>query len=394
MRTGTRASLRGWDPLSGQVAEVSWRGDTITEVVRRGAVTADPPDDEPVLSPGLIDLQVNGFHGHDLNDGEVTPATVSALTDALARVGVTTWVPTIVTATEERIRHAVAQVARARADDERVACAVPFVHVEGPFISDQEGARGVHDPALVRPLDAAEVARWAGPQGLVGVTTVSPHTDEAPDQIRRIRGLGVTVALGHTHASSTQLRAAVGAGATLATHLGNGIPPLLPRHPNAIWTLLADDRVTAGIIADGHHLPDDVITVMVRAKTAGRAFLVSDSTALAGQPPGRYATSIGGQVDVSADGRLSFVGTELLAGAGRHLADGLRHLVDEVGVSWRDALQLTVSTPAHVVAQTRPDHGNRGRLAPGAPADLVLLDPHGDAPGRVDTVVAGGVRRL
>lgn len=399
MTTSRPASLRGWDPESGQVVDVRWCGGTVTEVVRRRTVTPDPPDGEPVLSPGLVDLQVNGFQGYDLNDGEVTPDTVSVLTDALARVGVTTWVPTIVTATEDRIRHAIAQVTQARASDARVADAVPFVHVEGPFISDQEGARGVHDPTLVRPLDAGEVARWAEPQGLVGLVgliTVSPHTDDAPDQIRRIRGLGVTVSLGHTHASTAQLRAAVDAGATLATHLGNGIPPLLPRHPNAIWTLLADDRVTAGIIADGHHLPGDVITVMLRAKTAARAFLVSDSTALAGRPPGRYTTSVGGQVDVSADGRLSFVGTDLMAGAGRHLADGLRHLVVEVGVPWRDAMRLAVSTPARVVSEARPDDAggvSRGRLAPGAPADLVLLEPSGVDIGRVDTVVAGGVRQ-
>ena len=115
------------------------------------------------------------------------------------------------------------------------------------------------------------------------------------DQIRRLRALGVAVSLGHTHATTAQLRAAVDAGAGLATHLGNGIPPLLPRHPNAIWTLLADDRVTAGIIADGHHLPPEVLTVMLRAKTADRAFVVSDSTALAGRPPGRYTSAVGGR---------------------------------------------------------------------------------------------------
>ena len=394
MSDGGHGALRGWDPGTRRVVDVRWRGATLVEVEATGAPTTAPPDGIPVVTPGLVDLQVNGFRGHDLNDGDVTPETVVAITTELAGVGVTTWVPTIVTATEDRIRHALDQVAQARDADPRVAAAVPFVHVEGPFISDHDGARGVHDPALVRPLDAAEVERWQSRHGLVGVVTVSPHTEDAPEQIRHIRAQGVAVSLGHTHATTDRLRAAVDAGAGLATHLGNGIPPLLPRHPNAIWTLLADDRVTAGIIADGHHLPPEVLTVMLRAKTADRAFVVSDSTALAGRPPGRYTSAVGGEVDVSADGRLSYVGTELLAGAGRHLADGLRHLVTEVGVPWEDALRLAVRTPARIVGEiVGSDAWVPGRLNPGARADLVLLEPSGADRGRVVGVVVGGARR-
>jgi N-acetylglucosamine-6-phosphate deacetylase len=386
-------SLKGWDPTRGAVVEVRWRGDTISEVEPLSEHTAVPPDGEPVLSAGLVDLQVNGFRGLDLNAPEVSADTVVGMTEALAGVGVTTWVPTLVTNTEERIHHALGHVAAARAADSRVAAAVPFVHVEGPFISDQEGARGVHDPALVRPLDADEVARWLQGHDLVGMVTVSPHTADAPEQIRRIRTLGVGVSLGHTHATADQLRAAVDAGARLATHLGNGIPSQLPRHPNALWTLLAEDRVTAGVIADGHHLPAEVLTVMLRAKGVDRLFIVSDSTTLAGQPPGRYRTPVGGQVDVGADGRLSFVGTDLLAGAGVDLAHGLRHLVADLGLDWAPALALATATPARVVAQTRLGQvaGPGGGVRPGTRADLVLLAPDGPDRGAVETVVVGGV---
>ena len=132
---------------------------------------------------------------------------------------------------------------------------------------------------------------------------------------------------------------------------------------------------------------------MLRAKSAARLFAVSDSTALAGQPPGRYRTAVGGEVDVSAEGRLSYVGTELLAGAGRDLADGLRHLVERVGVSWRDALRLTVGTPARVVAEQA---GKRAAppalLTPGARADLLLLTSSGAQRGRVERVVVDGER--
>ena len=386
-------SLRGWDPTREAVVEVRWRGDTITEVEPLTERTAVPPDGEPVLAAGLVDLQVNGFRGLDLNAPEVSADTVIGMTEALAGVGVTTWVPTVVTTTEERVHHALGQVAAARAADPRVEAAVPFVHVEGPFISDQEGARGVHDPALVRPLDADEVARWAQGHDLVGVVTVSPHTADAPEQIRRIRALGIGVSLGHTHATTDQLRAAVDAGATLATHLGNGIPSQLPRHPNALWTLLAEDRVTAGVIADGHHLPAEVLTVMLRAKGVERLFIVSDSTALAGQPPGRYRTPVGGQVDVSADGRLSLRRHQPAGRCRRRprarTAPPRRRPRPGLGLRAR-------SSHVQPGPRRRPDPPRPGATAgravqPGGRADLVLFAPDGPDRGAVEAVLAGGI---
>ena len=165
-----------------------------------------------VLLPGLVDLQVNGFRGLDVNAPDVSPDDVVALTEELARVGVTTWVPTIVTAPEERIQHALEQVTLARDADPVVARAIPLVHVEGPFISDQDGPRGVHDGAAIRPLDAAEVQRWVAAHRVARMVTVSPHAADAPDQIRAIRALGVQVSIGHTHATPEQLRRAVDAG--------------------------------------------------------------------------------------------------------------------------------------------------------------------------------------
>jgi len=382
-------SLRGWSPSHEQVIEVEWSHGVVSRIEGIGPARGapEPPDGEQVLAPGLVDLQVNGYDGHDVNAEDVSIDTVVAITEALTDVGVTTWVPTIVTAPEEFIHHALEQVSAAIASDERVGRAVPMVHVEGPFISEREGARGVHDPAHVRAIDADEVGRWVTRHPVVGLVTVSPHDDTAPKHIRRIRDLGVAVSLGHTHATTEQLRAAVDAGATQATHLGNGIAPLLPRHPNPIWTLLADDRVTAGLIADGHHLPAEVLTVMLRAKTAARSHLVSDSTALAGRPPGTYRTPVGGEVEVGADGRLFFVGTDLLAGAGRNLADGLRHILGAVAVSWVDAIQLVAGTPGRLVSHRR---AGSGQITVGAPADLLLLEPTGERRGAVTTVVASG----
>lgn len=357
--------VRGLDPATGDLLEITADA-TITRIDRRPA----PDDDDlPFLAPGLVDLQVNGFAGIDVNGPDVTTERIVEITAALARIGVTTWVPTIVTASEAAICRSLRAIDEARSRSPQLTHAIPFAHVEGPFLSDQDGPRGVHDAAQIRPIDSGEVARWqqAGP---VGVVTVSPHTDEAPAQIARIAALGIRVAIGHTHASGPQITAAVDAGASLSTHLGNGIFPQLARHPNPIWTQLAEDRLTCGLIADGHHLPAETLEVMLRAKGVDRAFLVSDATELAGKEPGRYETAVGGTVELTAGGRLSYVGTELLAGAASDVAAGLRFVLASTSLSLPDALALVTRTPGRIV-------GREALLRVGAPADLVTLTADG-----------------
>jgi N-acetylglucosamine-6-phosphate deacetylase len=367
----TSSSIQGRDARSGELLTVSYDEEQILTIERQ----RDPAVNVPILSPGLIDAQVNGFRGSDVNGDDSTSDAIHRITAELASVGVTSWVPTIVTASEESIIEALRRVERARQDDPRVANAIPSVHVEGPFISDRDGSRGVHDLAQIRPIDVEEVERWQAAGARVGVVTVSPHQADAAEQVSALRALGVTVAIGHTHATPEQISSAVDAGASLSTHLGNGIEPLIRRHPNPIWTQLADDRLICGMIADGHHLPADTLEVMLRAKGPRGAFLVSDATALAGNPPGRYETAVGGLVDLTADGRLSFVGTELLAGAAASLADGLRHLLSVTTVGLPHALRLVTENPARVIPGTR---SGLGSLRVGAPSDLVLLTDRGD----------------
>lgn len=357
--------VRGLDPATGELLEIT--ADTaITRIDRRAVPSGE---DLPFLAPGLIDLQVNGFAGIDVNGPDVTAERILEATAALARVGVTTWVPTVVTASEEAIVHSLRAVAEARSRSPQLAHAIPCAHVEGPFLSAQDGPRGVHDAAQIRPIDAAEVRRWqqAGP---VGIVTLSPHTEDAPAQISRIVELGVQVAIGHTHADGPQITAAVDAGATLSTHLGNGIFPHLARHPNPIWTQLAADRLTCGLIADGHHLPAETLEVMLRAKGIDRAFLVSDATELAGRSPGLYETAVGGTVELTRDGRLSYVGTEMLAGAASDVGAGLRFVLRTTRLPLADALALVTRTPGRVL-------GRDATLRAGAPADLVALAADG-----------------
>ncbi|GAA4611835.1 N-acetylglucosamine-6-phosphate deacetylase [Actinoallomurus liliacearum] len=349
--------ISGRDPASGRTLCVS------VEDGRIGAITEADGPTELWLAPGLVDLQVNGFAGHDVNAADVDEATVTALVSALRRVGTTTVVPTIVTAPEERIRAALSAIARARGADPLVARAIPYVHVEGPFLSAEDGPRGVHDARYLRPADLEELRRWGD---LVRMVTISPHDEAAIDFIAHATRRGVRCAIGHTHATPEQITRAIDAGAELATHLGNATYTMLPRHPNHLWTQLADDRLHAGFIADGHHLPADTFRVMLRAKGVERSHLVSDATALAGMPPGRYRTPVGGEVELSADGRLSYVGTPLLAGASRSLADGVATAITMAGLPLATGLRLATANPGRFV-------GGRGLLRPGRPADLIAF---------------------
>ncbi len=367
--------LTGRDPATGRTLRVSVEDARIAEVR-----TTDEPA-ELWLAPGLVDLQVNGFAGHDVNAADVDETVVTELVHSVWRAGATTVVPTIVTAPEERIRNALSAIARARAADPVVAHAIPYAHVEGPFISAEDGPRGVHDPQYIRPADLDELRRWGD---LVGMVTVSPHDDAAIDFIARAVRLGVRCAIGHTHADPAQVTRAVDAGAELSTHLGNGAHAMLPRHPNHLWTQLADDRLHAGFIADGHHLPADVFRAMLRAKGVGRSHLVSDTTALGGMPPGRYRTPVGGEVELSADGRLSYAGTPYLAGASRSLADGVATAIIMADLTLSTALRLASANPGRFA-------GGRGVLRPGAPADLITFAWRpGDTTLDVRTVVVAG----
>lgn len=183
------------------------------------------------------------------------------------------------------------------------------------------------------------------------------------------------MALGHTHANPAQIRAAVASGARVSTHLGNGIQAQLPRHPNPIWTQLAADELVCGLIGDGHHLPADTLTAMARAKGRAGSFLVSDAVELAGSEPGRYFTTVGGEVELTADGRLSHPGTGLLAGSAVSLADCLAWTAGHTDLPLHQVVDMATSIPGGLIHAWAPDfRGGRGLVQVGEPANLCLLD--------------------
>jgi N-acetylglucosamine-6-phosphate deacetylase len=265
--------------------------------------------------PGFVDLQVNGFAGIDFNTPGCTPDEIERAIAAIRATGVTRFLPTVITAPLDRF----ASCARALADVRDSAIA--GIHMEGPYISPDDGPRGAHPRADVRDASLDDFQRrQEAARGRVVLVTLAPEVPGALELIERLVSDGLRVAIGHSGAAPARIRDAVRAGATLATHLGNGCSQLLPRHPNLIWEQLAADELAATLIVDGHHLPPATVKSMVRVKTPQRTILVTDAIAAAGCGPGRHRLGAV-EVDVAADGRTSPArGPDVAGSPGPYLA--------------------------------------------------------------------------
>jgi N-acetylglucosamine-6-phosphate deacetylase len=373
-------SLAGRDPRTGKSIVVRFADGHIT------AIEEGAPNETAWLAPGLVDLQVNGYCGDDFNADDLTVEAVQRLALRLFYTGITMFQPTIITASEEKIIRNLRVIAAARKMNPWLEHMIPSVHIEGPHIATEAGPRGAHPLEDVRPPDIAEFARWQAASGnLVGMVTVSPHYENACKYISALSRQGILVSLGHSSATPDQIHAGAAAGARLSTHLGNGVANPLPRHPNLIWAQLADDRLTATLIADGHHLPADTVKVILRAKTVSRTILITDLVMLAGMVPGEYETTVGGKVELHADGLLNMAGTNFLAGATATLKDAVAYVVAHTGFSLGDAIRMATECPGRFL------RGSSGTLSVGASADLIRFSwREGDSTLTIEDAVVCG----
>ncbi len=306
-------------------------------------------DSDIQIAPAPIDIQVNGFAGFDLNTATVTSVDVCAMVRALWRVGTGFLCPTVVTGSFDGICNSFRAIVDACKTDALVAHSVLGIHLEGPYISAEDGPRGAHPLEHVRDPDWDEFQRWqAIAEGQISIVTLAPEKKNAIPFIEKLVANGVVVALGHTNASAEDIRAAIDAGAKLSTHLGNGAHALIRRHPNYIWEQLGADELWASLIVDGHHLPPSVAKSMMRAKTLDRCVLVSDAVALAGMEPGIYAFA-GKSVELTAERCVRLVGTEYLAGSAIELARGIENSVRFAGISLKEAVSLATLQPMHLL---------------------------------------------
>jgi len=356
---------------TGEVVTLTIERNTITHI-HNGTLFADIGDSSVWLSAGFNDIQLNGYGGVDFNlDAWGSASEVShdlpLLFEKIATSGTALLCPTLTTNSAEAILQSLRNLSELLNAERTYANRVVGIHVEGPYISEEDGPRGAHPLEHVRNPDWEEFQRFQeAVEGRIRILTLAPERPNALPFIEKAVASGVVIALGHTGADVSVIRDAVHAGATLATHLGNGAHSLIRRHPNYIWEQLAHDSLYASLISDGHHLPASVLKSMTRAKGADRTVFVSDAVALGGLPAGVY---MGGKYEVLPTGKIVLAGTPYLAGAG-HLLDTC--LANALAMTDLTLAQITASASA-IPARVLGLEGSRGHIRVGYSADLTLF---------------------
>ena len=376
--------LQGYSVGNGKRVSVRINEGLITDCLE-----LETKQEDGYVSPGFVDIQVNGYRGIDYSSEAFTSVQLATMVRYLAAAGVTRHLPTITTAPQGRILGFIEKIKLARSVDALISHAVPGIHIEGPYISGEDGPRGTHDAAFVRNPDLREFFEWyEACEGLLKIVTLAPELPGAMEFIKEVSTLGVVVAIGHTAASRETILQAVEAGASLSTHLGNGSAAKLPRLRNFLWPQVASDALSASIIADGHHLPPEVVVVFSRTKGLDNLILVSDVAPLGGYPKGNYAW---GNVSVAVfeDGHIGLPGTEILAGAAHLLDWDIAHFMRYTGVSLVDAIRLCTQNAAKLIHLEHPTCA----LSAGEPADVVQFayDGKGDSLRILKTVINGEV---
>lgn len=319
----------------------------------------EPVDKEKPLffsGPGLVDLQINGIHGIDFNVPSLTVDEVVNAAQFLLSQGITTFFPTVITNSDDHILTIVHTLAEACKNNPLVDACIGGIHLEGPFISPLPGAKGAHNENYIKAPDWELFDRFqAEADGRIKIITLAPEWEAAPAFIEKAVRSGVIVSIGHSLADTSQVKRAVEAGARMSTHLGNGIPLMLQRHPNLIWDQLAEEDLTAGIIADGIHLPDAFIKVVRKVKDDSM-LVVSDATCYAGMPPGEYHSHIGGDVVLDKNKRVSLKGASgLLAGAAKSLLENVETLLEHGLCPLAEAWQMASMNPIRFLKKNNVD---------------------------------------
>jgi len=298
--------------------------------------------------PGLVDLQVNGFKGVHFSDPSLTRESFVLACRGVLDVGTTAFLPTVITSPPEVYEHnlpIIAAVVRSQEFRGRLL----GIHLEGPFISAQDGARGAHDSQWITKPDVGyleHLLEWA--DGRVKLLTIAAELQGAEDLARHASSRGIAVSLGHQMASEADLHKLVQAGAVSLTHLGNGVPAMLHRHVNPVWAGLANDDLSAMIISDGHHLPASVLKTIIRTKGAGRCVVVSDASSPAGLPPGEYEV-LGHRHVLDENGRLYEPATGYLAGSSATMLKCMNHLASLDLVSPDELIAMGFHNPLGLV---------------------------------------------
>ncbi len=354
-----------------EVVEIQVAGDKIVSVVKQEGEAQDVP----FVAPGLFDIQVNGAVGYEFSSSKLTKEGVISVLEKMLRDGVFRICPTLTTNAPETMKAAartIADACKARPD---LAEIVWGIHLEGPFISQAEGAIGAHPKRFCIPY-SQEVFDdvQAACDGMVKLVTLTPEYPNAGEFVRYLVSQGVLVSIGHTNADGAQIDEAVRAGAKLSTHLSNATRHLLPKWENYFFAQLADDRLNASIIVDGFHISPQLVRTIVRTKGLDKLVLISDQSPLAGFPPGKYSMELC-DFEIQPNGKVTLAGDpNLLACASFPVGYCVANVMSIEGLPLNKCYDLAVTRPAELLGAPRFSSGNDDFLTPGGVADFVLFN--------------------
>ncbi|WP_416799024.1 N-acetylglucosamine-6-phosphate deacetylase [Ciceribacter azotifigens] len=345
-------------------AAVLVAGDTVIDVIGDDAIPSDARKRDlsgGVLVPGFIDLQVNGGGGVMLNDGP-SAARMASIAQAHRHFGTTGLLPTLITDTASVTESAIAAAAEA-------AGTVPGVlglHLEGPHLAPRR--RGAHLAELMRPMTDQDAELLIAARDRVKTLLVTVAVEQVSTKlIRRLSDAGIVVSLGHTDAGYDEARAAFDAGARSATHLFNAMSQLGNRDPGVVGAVLTAPGVSAGVIADGHHVHPETLRIAHSAKRGpGRLYLVTDAMACVGTQGDSFP--LNGRTVFRQDGRL-ILDDGTLAGADVDMASCVRYAANTLGLGLEEALRMASLYPAQLIGDE-----SRGRIGRGAKAEFVHVD--------------------
>ncbi len=325
-------------------------------------------DKTVIIAPGLIDNQINGYANVDFSGDNLTEEDVVKAAKAIWREGVTTFIPTLITNSNNLLIKNLEILKNVCNHNDQISKSVPGFHLEGPYISGEEGYRGCHPVQYIHDPSWKEFMKFQDAAGgkIIQVTT-APELEGSVEFIKKCALSGIVVAIGHTNASSEQIKEAVDNGARLSTHLGNGCANMIHRHKNPLWAQMADDRLTASVIADGLHLLPEELQVFYKVKGPDRIILVSDVIYLSGMAPGKYKF-LGSEVLLTDEGMLLNTEQNCLAGASFPLKKGVSNMAKLSGCSLWQAINMASLNVARLL-----NLEDRSNMSVGKRADLMLF---------------------
>lgn len=365
--------------LDEELVKINIEGEQISKIEH---IEKELDNTSTFVSPGLIDIQINGYVGVDFSGPDLTVEGIRKATKALWKAGVTSYFPTIISSDYHRMKTNFAVLAEARKDPE-LAKSIPGFHLEGPYISPIKGFRGAHLAKFIKNPDWEEFQELqkAANNG-IKLITVAPELPGAIQFIRQCVQSGLIVSLGHHNGTAEQIKMAIDAGAVMATHLGNGCANEINRHHNPIWPQLSDDRITPSIIADGFHLTKEEVRSFYKVKGPGKTILVSDALDLAGLPPGEYTR--GERTLLLTPNVVKLPKEDVLAGAASPISLCVGVVMEFTQCSLADAIRMASTNPAQMMSLD-----NLGAIEQGKRADFVLFTMEQNTMKIQKTYVAG-----